>query len=128
MKRGRISLWGERSIYKSKGFAHPWVCERHYGFARGLYNRLVADDLFSGKQILAGVQWRLNTLSPRGGFSAYQSVFGSNPEGLSGWGDKDEDLLCARDTSLSGQFAQQWQLPLMAREAVLGEAANSKLR
>ena len=54
----------------------------------------------------AGVQWFLNTIISASDHSAYHLVFGSNPVDLFGLGDKDEDLLFAQDTSLSGQFAQ----------------------
>ena len=61
------------------------------------------------------------------GYSAFQLVFGSNPVGPYGWGDQDENLLFEQDSSVSGQFAQQWKLRMMAEEAALKEAANSKL-
>ena len=47
---------------------------------------------------------------------------------LYGWGDSEDDLLFAQDTSISGQFAQQWQLRIRAQEAAPKEIANSKLR
>ena len=62
------------------------------------------------------------------GFSAYQLVFGSNLMDVYGWDGSDEDLLFAQDTSISGQFVQQWQLRIRAQEAALKEIANSKLR
>ena len=55
-------------------------------------------------------------------------VLGSNPADNFAWGDKDEDLLSAQDTSLSGQFVAQWKLRVMAQEAASKEIANSKLR
>ena len=55
-------------------------------------------------------------------------VFGSNPADCFGWEDGDEDLLFAQDTSLAGQFVQQWKLRMRAQEATLEEVANSKLR
>ena len=55
-----------------------------------------------------------NTLVSASGYSAYQLVFGSNSMDLYGWDDTDEDLLFARDTSISGQFVQQWQLRIRA--------------
>ena len=96
--------------------------------ARGIYNRPKADRFYTGSQILTEAQWRLNTMVSASGYSAYQLVFGSNPMDLYGWGDTDEDLLFARDTSISGQFVQQWQLRIRAQEAALKEIANSKLR
>ena len=69
--------------------------------------------------MLAEAQWRLNTLISGSGFAAYQLVFGPNPADLHGWGDRDEDLAFAQDTSLSGQFVQQWKLRMMAQEAAL---------
>ena len=62
--------------------AHPWILACRNGLARGIYNRLEEDDRFSGTQILAEVQWRLNALISGGGFSAYHMVFGSNPADL----------------------------------------------
>ena len=47
---------------------------------------------------------------------------------LDGWDDSEGDLLFAQDTSISGQFVQQWQLRIRAQEAALKEIANSKLR
>ena len=83
--------------------AHPWILERRDGLARGSYNRLKADRVFSGSQISTKAQWCLNSMVSASGFSAYQLVFGSNPMDLRGWGDSDEDLLFAQDTSISGQ-------------------------
>ena len=60
-------------------------------------------------------------------YSAYQMVFVANHVDLFRWGDRDEDLAFAQDTSLSGQFAQQWKLRAMAQEAALAEATNSNL-
>ena len=108
--------------------AHPWILERRNGLARGIYNRLKEDRHYTGPQILTEVQWCLNTLVSASGYSAYQLVFGSNPMDLYGWGDSDDDLLFAQDTSISGQFVHQWQLRIRAQEAALKEIANSKLR
>ena len=108
--------------------AHPWILERRHGLARGIYNRIRTDDRFSGRQIVTEVQWCLNTLISASGYSAYQLVFGSNPTDRYGWGDTDEDLLFVQDTSVSGQFVQQWELRMMAQEAAHKEIANSKLR
>ena len=47
---------------------------------------------------------------------------------LCGWGDSDEDLLFARDTSISGQVVQQRQLRIRAQETALEGIANSELR
>ena len=58
----------------------------------------------------------MNTLKSDGGRSAYQHLFGSNLVDPSGRGDKGGDLLSAKDS------------PLLAREAGLNAAANSKLR
>ena len=70
----------------------------------------------------------MNTMLSTKGLSAYQLVFGSKPEDNFGWGDEDEDLLFAQDTSLPGQFVAQWKLRTMAREAALKEIANSQQR
>ena len=77
---------------------------------------------------MSEIQFRLNAMLASNGFSAYQMVFGSNPADNFGWGDEDEDLLFAQDTSLSGQFVAQWKLRMLAQEAALKEIANSKLR
>ena len=74
------------------------------------------------------VQWYLNTTLSDGGYSAYRLVFGSNPAGLLGCGDGDEDLLFAQETSPWGQFVQQWKLRKVAQGAALKQAANCKLR
>ena len=63
----------------------------------------MAGDRFSGKQIFSGFQWRLISLVPGGGLSAYLLCFGPDPVDLFGWADKDEDMLFARDASLSGR-------------------------
>ena len=99
--------------------AHPWLLERRNGLARGIYNRLVEDDRFSSEEILGEVQWRLNAMLSTSGFSAYQMVFGSNPADLFGWDDSEEDLSFAQDTSLAGQFVNQWKLRMRAQEATL---------
>ena len=61
-------------------------------------------------------------------FPARQIVFGANPADLLGREDKGEDLTFAQNTSLSGQFAQQWTLRRTQQEAALAVVANSKLR
>ena len=88
----------------------------------------MGDDRFSGAQILAEVRWCLQTLISSSRFSAYRMVFGSNPVDLFEWEDKGEDLLFAQDTSVAGQFGQQWRLRMRAQEAPLKEIAKSKLR
>ena len=55
-------------------------------------------------------------------------VFASHPAGLFGWGDSEEALFFAQDTSLAGQFVNQLKLRVRAQEATLGGVANSKLR
>ena len=62
------------------------------------------------------------------GFSAYQMAAGSQLADLFGWDDSEEDLFFAQDTSLAGQFVNQWKLRMRAQEATLREVANSKLR
>ena len=47
---------------------------------------------------------------------------------LFGWKDNNEDSTSARDTSLSGQVAQQWKLRMMARGTAVKEIAISRLR
>ena len=88
----------------------------------------MSDGRFSGRQLIAEIQFCLNTMVSTSGFSAYQLVFGSNPADNFGWGDDDEDLLFAQDTSLSGQFVANWKLRMIAQEAALKQIANSKLR
>ena len=99
--------------------AHPKVVGRRNGIAHRIYNRLRSDDRFPGEQILAEVQWCLNTLISEGGFSTYQMVFGSNPVDPCGRGDKDEESVSTQDPSLSGQVAQQRGLRTMALVAAL---------
>ena len=41
--------------------AQTWILGRRNGLARGIYNRLIADDWRTGRQILAGAQWCLDT-------------------------------------------------------------------
>ena len=53
------------------------------------------------------------------GNSAVQLLFGSNKVDPSGWDDPDENLLFSQDTSVSGQFARQWELRMMAQGAAL---------
>ena len=89
---------------------------------------MMADDRFSGRQVLTEAQWCLNTMISASGYSAVQLVFGSNPADLVRWGDHGDDLLCAPDSAVSGQFAQRWKLRMMAQEAALKEVAKSKLR
>ena len=53
---------GELNCYFEGGDAHPWILERRNGLARGIYNHVKGDDPFSGKQVLAEVQWPLTAL------------------------------------------------------------------
>ena len=117
MKFGRACV---RSIALSYNFkvwgSTPWILERRDGVTRGIFYRLVADDRFSGQQILSEVQWCLITLISAVGFSVHRMVFGSEPADLFGWDGREEDLLLTQATSLSGQFAQQWKLRMRARK------------
>ena len=65
---------------------------------------MMADDRFSGRQVLTEVQWCLNSMISASGYSAFQLVFGSNPADFYGWGDRDDDLVFAQETSVSGQL------------------------
>ena len=56
---------------------------------------------FSCNQIPAEFQWRLQTKISGKGLWAYQLVFGPNRVERLRWGDDDEDLQFARDTSAS---------------------------
>ena len=78
-----------------------------------------ADGRYAGRQLISEIRFCLNAMLASNGFSAYQMVFGSNPADNFGWGDEDEDLLFAQDTSLSGQFVAQWKLRMMAQEAAI---------
>ena len=78
-----------------------------------------ADGRYAGRQLLSEVQFCLNAMLATNGFSAYQLVIGSNPADNFGWGDEDEDLPFAQDTSLSEQFVAQWKLRMLAQEAAL---------
>ena len=55
-------------------------------------------------------------------------IFGANLAGLSEWGDKDEDLPLAQDSSLSRLVAQRRKLRMMAQGAALEDIADSRLR
>ena len=104
------------------------MLERRSGLARGVRNRLIEDDRHSNTAILAGAQWRVDTVLSASGFSAYQMVFGPSPVDLFGWTDGAVDMLFAQDTSLAGQCANRRKLRMRAQEATLKEIANSKLR
>ena len=108
--------------------AHPLSFERRAGRVRGIYKRMHFDGRYAGLQLISEVQFCMNALLSTNGISAYQPVFGSNPADNFGWGDEDEDLLFAQDTSPSGRFVAQWELCIMAQEPALGEVAYSKLR
>ena len=126
----RTELHPERRVklYFQEVGAHTRILRRRDGLARAIFSRLVEEGRFLGKRIFAEAQWRLNTLICGGGYPAGQIIFGPNPADLFGWGDKDEGLLFAQDTSPSGQFAQQWELRVMAREAASEGPTNGKLR
>ena len=53
---------------------------------------------------------------------------GPNQADPFGWDEKDEDLFFSQDNPVSGRFAQQRKLRMMAQEAALKEVASSKLR
>ena len=67
---------------------------------RGEFNRLMDGGRLLGRQILTGVQWRLETFVSVRGLPAYQMVFGSNPVDLCGWEDTGGDLTCAQQRML----------------------------
>ena len=70
---------GRRNIMLFQEVGAPsWILERRNGLSREIYNRLREDDRLSGKRVLAGVQWRLNTRISGGSFSANRMVFGSD--------------------------------------------------
>ena len=87
--------------YQGAG-AHPWISEARNGLARGIYNRMNADGLYAGRQLITEAQFCMNTMLSTNGFSAYQMIFGSDPADNFGWGDEYEDLLFAQETSLPG--------------------------
>ena len=70
----------------------------------------------------------MNTMISAGGFSATRMASGSNPADLFVWADNDEALHFSQDTSLSGQFVQQWRLRARPQEAAPKAVADSKLR
>ena len=108
--------------------ARRWILERRNCLARRIYYRLIAGDPKAGRQILAEAQWRLHTMKSAGVYSAFHLVFESYPVDQYGWGDQDEDLLPAQNSSVSGQFAQQWQPRMLAQGALLQEVANNQVR
>ena len=78
--------------------------------------------------MLSEAQWYSNTMLSACGFSAYRMVFGSYQMDLFGREDQHADLMFAQDTSLPGQFVQQWKLRMRPQEATLKEIANAKVR
>ena len=129
MKFGRIIARNAVLNYRLRASEHtPWLLERRNGLARGIYSRLVEDYRFSRADISGEVQWCLNTMLSSSGFSVYQMVFGSNPVDIFGWEAQDKCTTFAQIPSISGQFAQQRKLRVMAQGASLKEVANSQLR
>ena len=55
-------------------------------------------------------------------------VIGSNSVDSYSWQVGVEDLQFAQDTLISEQFAQHWELRMVAQKAALKELANSELR
>ena len=96
MRFGQISPPGVGRSYNSKELARtPWILEGSSVLARGMNNRLIADGRYTGRKILSDAQRRLNSMISASENSAYRLVFGSNPVGICGRGDQDEDLLFA---------------------------------
>ena len=115
--RGPLSESRIKLHFQAAG-AHSWIPERRNGLARGIHNPLPGDSRSAGEQVLPEVQW----------YSAYRMVFGSDPVDIFGRVDRDADSLFAQETTLSGQFTQQWRLRMVAQEAAPEGVANSKLR
>ena len=108
--------------------ARPWILDRRNGIAPGICNRLVVNSRLLCKQLPSELEWSLRALISGGGYLTSQLVSVSNPVDLVGRDDKDGDLMFAQGTSLTGHFAQQRKLRMLAQEAVLEEVANSELR
>ena len=89
---------------------------------------MAADDRFTSQQILAESQYRPITPPSASGNSAYLMALGSKPPDFYGWGGDDGGHLSAQDTSLPGQFVQQWKLRVRAKQAAMKEIASSELR
>ena len=106
----------------------PWSLERRDGLARGMYNRLAADDRFSSRASLDGAQFCVNSMFGRGGFSARQIVFGPCLADLSMWQSAKGDRDLAQDASISGQSVHQGKLRSLPQELSLKELAKRKLR
>ena len=64
----------------------------------------------------------------RGGNSAYDTARGSHPVDLCMWRNDGSDLEFSQDTWILGHFVPWEGLRSLAREAGLGEIANSKIR
>ena len=113
MKFGRTSARGVglRSNFKER-VRFPWILERRNGLARGTYNRLAADDRFTGEQLLFEESLCLNTLISGGGNAAHRIVFGSNPVDLFGWDSKDEDSVFAQETSSVGPICTAMEVAI----------------
>ena len=74
------------------------------------------------------VQFCSNALPSAGGFPAYRKAPSPNPAGLCGREGDGGGLRFAEEPSLSGQFAQFWELRVMAQQAPPEEVVPSRLR
>ena len=86
---------------------------------------LPAGDRVSSGAISYEVQFRLKTMLSRGGRPGYRKAFRSNPADPCMWRGEDGQLDSARDASISGQFAQWWELRVGAQGAAPKEIAGS---
>ena len=115
------------SLLSSRGLSALWWRMALWA-SRGMFRLLVVDGGFPSKRVWVEAQNSVNSLLSSCGLSARLLVCGSNPADLFGWRDDDEGIGFAQETSISGQFAQQWELRKTAQEAALKEMAKSELR
>ena len=71
-KRADLRSGRRMKLQFQGGGAHRWIFERGNGLAREIYNRSVAGNRLSGKQISAEAQWLLNAPISGGGYSTNQ--------------------------------------------------------
>ena len=97
------------------------MLERRHTLDRRIFNLLNAEGRCTDRAIWNKAQFCLNNTLNRGGFSAYQIVFGPDP---ADWYRLD----FRQNASASSQFAHQLKLRVVAPEAMLRGMANGRLR
>ena len=101
---------------------------RRNGLARIIYDGLHEGGRFVGRAISHEVQYCLNTMWNREGFSAHRLLFGPNTAGRNSWQDGGADLDFVRNTAATSQFMLQWELRTTAKGAMLKKMAERNMR